>query len=64
MDNNQIDMNQVAQSLVQKLASAEYTASAWEAKAKQLMQENQQLKQQLNNKKANVIRVLSSLLCP
>lgn len=50
-------MNQVAQSLVQKLASAEYTASAWEAKAKQLMQENQQLmqqlKQQLNNKKGD-----------
>lgn len=53
MDNNQIDMDQVAQSLVQKLASAEYTASAWEAKAKQLMQENQQLKQQLNNKKGD-----------
>lgn len=57
MDNNQINMNQVAQSLVQKLASAEYTASAWEAKAKQLMQENQQLmqqlKQQLNNKKGD-----------
>lgn len=52
MDNtNQIDMNQVAQSLVQKLASAEYTASAWEAKAKQLMQENQQLNSRLEHLK-------------
>lgn len=58
MDNtNQIDMNQVAQSLVQKLASAEYTASAWEAKATQLENENNQLQAQLdqlkqqNNKK-------------
>lgn len=51
--NDNVDMNQVAQSLVQKLASAEYTASAWEAKAKQLMQDNQQLKQQLDNKKGN-----------
>ncbi|WP_238594799.1 hypothetical protein [Limosilactobacillus reuteri] len=48
---NNIDMNLVAQSLNQKLAVANYTASSWEAKATQLEQENSQLKSQLEELK-------------
>lgn len=50
-------MNLVAQSLNQKLAVANYTASSWEAKATQLDNENKQLKSQIeqlkNNKKGD-----------
>lgn len=54
---NNIDMNLVANSLNQKLMVSNYTAASWEAKATQLENENKQpqaqldqLKQQ-NNKK-------------
>lgn len=48
---NNVDMNLVAQSLNQKLLVANYTAASWEAKAAQLKQENDQLKQQLEEAK-------------
>lgn len=54
---NNIDMNLVANSLNQKLMVANYTAASWEAKATQLENENNQLQSQLdqlkqqNNKK-------------
>lgn len=51
--NNNVDMNQVAQKLINKLAIQEYNNAILESQVDKLKQENQQLKQQLNNKKGD-----------
>lgn len=49
--NNNVDMNQVAQRLINKLAVQEYNNSILETQVDQLRQENQQLKQEIENNK-------------
>ncbi|MCD7130547.1 hypothetical protein LTY36_04995 [Limosilactobacillus agrestis] len=49
--NNSVDMNQVAQKLINKLAVQEYNNSILETQVDQLRQENQQLKQEIENNK-------------
>lgn len=51
--NTNIDMNQVAQKLINKLAIQEYNNAILESQVDKLKQENQQLKQQLDNKKGD-----------
>lgn len=51
--NNNVDMNQVAQKLINKLAIQEYNNAILESQVDKLKQENQQLKQQLGNRKGN-----------
>lgn len=46
-------MNQVAQKLINKLAVQEYNNAILESQVDKLKQENQQLEQQLKNKKGD-----------
>lgn len=50
---NNVDMNQVAQKLINKLAVQEYNNAILESQVDKLKQENQQLEQQLKNKKGD-----------
>lgn len=52
MDNN-VDMSQVAQKLINKLAIQEYNNAILESQVDKLNQKNQQLKQKLGNKKGD-----------
>lgn len=51
MENN-IDVNQVAQKLLNKLAIAEYQQTVLETQNEQLMQENSNLKKKIENLKS------------
>lgn len=52
MDNN-VDMSQVAQKLINKLAIQEYNNAILESQVDKLNQKNQQLKQQLKSKEGD-----------
>lgn len=53
MNNNNVDMNQVAQKLINKLAIQEYNNAILESQVDELKRENQQLEQQLKKGKGD-----------